>query len=227
MIVTACPKGKLWNRLSLHPGDTFLRKKRRWNRETKALNGHTKRQRYLPCQLLRNTSAGNFFWRQIREWSVADRGDIHIIIGDKNLIAFISLLFIQKKCIQKIIFLKKVCLGVGFPSQVSSSRESGKCKGRVMHQWINYANVGFILLQPTKGFRFQKNKNVRFNSGNFSPERFLWKVKQYDVVYIFFYQQTLTESVFRIYHIETHVIFRIKIFCLRSLQMIIKQNLDK
>ena len=111
----------------------------------------------------------------------------HIIIGDKNLIAFISLLFIQKKCIQKIIFLKKVCLGVGFPSQVSSSRESGKCKGRVMHQWINYANVGFILLQPTKGFLFQKNKNVRFNSGSFSPERFLWKVKQYDVVYIFFF----------------------------------------
>ena len=35
----------------------------------------------------------------------------------------------------------------------------------------------FILLQVTKGFRFQKNKNVRFISGNFSSERFLWKVK--------------------------------------------------
>ena len=54
------------------------------------------------------------------------RGDVYIIKGHKNWIAFISLLLIQKQCIQKIIFLKKVCLGVGFPSQVSSSRESGK-----------------------------------------------------------------------------------------------------
>ena len=44
----------------------------------------------------------------------ANRGDIYIIRGDKILIAFICLLLIQKKCIQKIIFLKKVCLGVGF-----------------------------------------------------------------------------------------------------------------
>ena len=35
-----------------------------------------------------------------------------------------------------------------------------------------YANLWFILLQVTKGFRFQKNKNVRFISGNFSSDRF-------------------------------------------------------
>ena len=39
-----------------------------------------------------------------------------------------------------------------------------------------YANLWFILLQVTKGFRFQ-NKNVRFISGNFSSHRFSWKVK--------------------------------------------------
>ena len=46
--------------------------------------------------------------------------------GDKNLTAFIILLLIQKYCIQEIIFLKKVYLGVDFPSQVSSSRERDK-----------------------------------------------------------------------------------------------------
>ena len=45
------------------------------------------------------------------------------------------------------------------------------------HPNKNYANLWFILLQVTKGFRFQKNKNVRFISGNFSSERFSWKVK--------------------------------------------------
>ena len=35
-----------------------------------------------------------------------------------------------------------------------------------------YANLWFILLQVTKGFRFQKNKNVCFISGNFSSDRF-------------------------------------------------------
>ena len=40
-----------------------------------------------------------------------------------------------------------------------------------------YANLWFILLQVTKGFRFQKNKNVRFITGNFSSDRFSRKVK--------------------------------------------------
>ena len=57
-----------------------------------------------------------------------DRVDIHIIEGDKNLIAFISLLHIRNYCIQKFIFQKKVCLGVGFPSQVASSRESAESR---------------------------------------------------------------------------------------------------
>ena len=39
-----------------------------------------------------------------------------------------SLLLIQKQCIQKIIFLKKACLGIGFPSQVSSSQESAESR---------------------------------------------------------------------------------------------------
>ena len=40
-----------------------------------------------------------------------------------------------------------------------------------------YANLWFILLQVTKGFRFQKNKNVCFISSNFSSHGFSWKVK--------------------------------------------------
>ena len=35
-----------------------------------------------------------------------------------------------------------------------------------------YANLWFILLQVTKGFGYQKNKNVRFISANFSSDRF-------------------------------------------------------
>ena len=35
-----------------------------------------------------------------------------------------------------------------------------------------YANLWFILLQVNKGFRFQKDKNVQFISGNFSSDRF-------------------------------------------------------
>ena len=45
------------------------------------------------------------------------------------------------------------------------------------HTYKTTSTTWFILLQVTKGFRFQKNKNVRFISGNFSSERFLWKVK--------------------------------------------------
>ena len=60
-----------------------------------------------------------------------------------------------------------------------------------------YANLWFILLQVTKGFRFQKNKNVRFISGNFSTIRY--------GLPILINQQAPAVSVFRIYHIETHV----------------------
>ena len=62
-----------------------------------------------------------------------------------------------------------------FGSLFSKSRE---CEGRVnasvnkYHENKHYANLGFIMLQVAKGVRFQKNKNVRFISGNFSSERF-------------------------------------------------------
>ena len=67
----------------------------------------------------------------------------------------------------------------------SSFKFTGKRKVRVpshasvskYHANKNYANLRFILLQLTKGFRFQKNKNVHFISGNFSSERFSWKEK--------------------------------------------------
>ena len=119
----------------------FKNKKPRWNRETKVLNGHTKRQRpqhAKSCQWKRVILQFAAKRNLTREYfSAADRGDVDIIKGHKNLIALISLFLIQKKCIQKVIFLKKVCLGFGFPSQVLSSRESGKCECRVTHQWAN------------------------------------------------------------------------------------------
>ena len=46
------------------------------------------------------------FILQFSAKKAADRRDIYIIKGDKNLITFVSLLLIQKKCIQKIIFLE-------------------------------------------------------------------------------------------------------------------------
>ena len=52
--------------------------------------------------------------------SSPDRKDIYIIKEDKNLLAFISLILIQY--IQKIIFLKKVCLRFGFTCQVSVNK---------------------------------------------------------------------------------------------------------
>ena len=118
----------------------FYEKKRRWNRETKVLNGYTKRQR-RQCEKLPLKALHSAICRRKnfpREYFLAaDRGDVHIIKGHKNLVAFMSLLLIQKQGIQKMIFLKKVCLGVGFPSKVSSSRESGKCECPVTHQWAN------------------------------------------------------------------------------------------
>ena len=52
--------------------------------------------------------------------------------------------------------------------QVHGKVESASAESRISEQ---------ILLQVTKGFRFQKNKNVHFISGNYSCERFSWKVK--------------------------------------------------
>ena len=137
-------------------------------------------------------------------------------------------------------FLKKVCLGDSFPSQVSSSHKSGKCKCRVTHHWTNYANknygnLWFISIQVTKDFRFQKNKNVCFISGNFSSERFSWKVKTLQCVLDILINKhlrlefTILKSMLPISKtiINFSLEFRIKTFCLRSSQMIMKQNLDK
>ena len=63
-------------------------------------------------------------------------------------------------------------------------------------QWKRLQFAAKKNLQVTKGFKFEKNKNVRFISGNFSSDRFREKWKQYEI---------LTVSVFRIYYIETHV----------------------
>ena len=79
----------------------------------------------------------------------------------------------------------------------SSFKFTGKWKVRVSthasvskyHVNKNSANLGFILLQVTKGFRFQKNKNVRFI---FSSER---KVKNNTGWSTYFNQQTPTVSV--------------------------------
>ena len=62
----------------------------------------------------------------------------------------------------------------------SSFKFTGKWKVRVpshtsvskYHANKNYANLWFILLQLNKGFRFLKNKIVRFISGNFPSVRF-------------------------------------------------------
>ena len=78
---------------------------------------------------------------------------------------------------------------VGFPSQVSSSLESGKYKRRVTHKCVNcanknYANFWFSLLQVAKDPKFQRNKNACFISINLKIENnTMWS--------IYFNQQTL------------------------------------
>ena len=103
----------------------------------------------------------------------------------------------------------------------------------------NYANLWFILLQVTRGFRFQKNKNIRFISGNFSSDRFSWKVKTIRCgLYILINKHlqyrclefTILKRTWPIFAksiINFSLEFRIKTFCLHSSQMIMKQNLNK
>ena len=129
----------------------------------------------------------------------------------------------------------------------SSFKCKRKCKVRVpSHASVSkyysdktYANLWFILLQLTKRFRFQKNKNVHFISGNFSSDRFSRKVKtiryglhilinkhlQYRCL-----EFTILKRTWRIFAkkiINFSLEFRIETFCLRSLQMIMKQNLER
>ena len=84
-------------------------------------------------------------------------------------------------------------------------------------------------------YRFQKNKNVRFISGNFSSETFSWKGKtiqyglyilinkhlQYRCVEFIVLKHTL--PIFAKTIINFSLEFRIKTFCLRSSQMIMKK----
>ena len=74
--------------------------------------------------------------------SSPDRKDIYIIKEDKNLLAFISLILIQY--IQKIIFLKKVCLRFGFTCQVSVNKNE--------QQWTKMF-VSFLATFHLKDFR--------------------------------------------------------------------------
>ena len=75
-------------------------------------------------------------------------------------------------------FSEEGLLGCRFSE--SGFKFTGKWKVRVpshasvskSHANENYANLWFILLQLTKSFRFQKNKNARFISGNVLSERF-------------------------------------------------------
>ena len=119
-----------------------------------------------------------------------------------------------------------------FGSLFSKSRE---CEGRVnasvrkYHENKHYANLGFIMLQVTKGFI----------SGSFSSERFSWKVKTVRCgLYILINKHlqyrclefTILKRMWPIFakSIKNFSLeFRIKTFCLRSSQMILKHNLNK
>ena len=116
------------------------------------------------------------------------------------------------------------------PPLVSRFALRAKCHVRlawpIKRLLCRLANLWFILLLVTKGFRFQNNRNDRFISGNCSSERFSWKVKTIYVVHKF----TLLKRTWPIFAktvINFALEFRIKTFWLRSSQMIRKHNLDK
>ena len=128
------------------------------------------------------------------------------------------------------------CYSLPFGKVESVSAESPSVN-KFAHK--NYANLWYTLLQVTIGLRFQKNKNVRFISGNFSFERSSWKVKTircFRCILIITYLRyrclefiklKRTWPIFAKTIIHFSQKFRIKTFCLRSSQMIMKQNLDK
>ena len=108
----------------------------------------------------------------------ADRGDVYIIKGHKNLKSH------QFASHSKVVHSEDHFSEEGlFRSRFSKSSFKFKRKWNVRvpsHASVSkyyadktYANLWFILLQVTKGCRFQKNKNVHFISGNFSSDRFL------------------------------------------------------
>ena len=132
----------------------------------------------------------------------ADRRDIYIIKGDKNLIAFISLLLIQKKCIQKIIFLKKVWLRVDFQSQFLVQVPSHASVNKLCRQKL----CKFVVHLVTSNWRFcvSKEQKCSFHL----RQLFIWKIfvksENNTMWSINFNQQTPTVSVLGIYLIETH-----------------------
>ena len=128
----------------------------------------------------------------------AETRDIYIIKGDKNLIAFISLLLIQKKCIQKIIFLKEVCLRVDFSTSAEPRISEQTMQTKIMQICGSpcYKQLRVLRFKRTKMFVSFK---ATFHLKDFreSENNTMWS--------IYFNQETLTVSVSRIYHIETHV----------------------
>ena len=96
----------------------------------------------------------------------ADRGN-HIIKGHKLSSVCFSF---KSSAFRRSFFWRRFVWQSVFQVkfQVHGKVESASAESRISEQ---------ILLQVTKGFRFQKNKNVHFISGNYSCERFSWKVK--------------------------------------------------
>ena len=122
------------------------------------------------CNLLPKKFPGEYFL-------AADRGDVYLIKGQKFEI------FHQFTSHSKVVHSEDHFSEEGlFRSRFSKSSFKFKRKWKVQvlsHASVSkyyadktYANFWFILLQVTKGFRFLKNKNVRFISGNFSCDRF-------------------------------------------------------
>ena len=108
----------------------------------------------------------------------ADRGDVYLIRGHKNLKSFIEFASHSNVVHSEDHFSEEGLFRSLFAK--SSFKFKRKWKVRVpSHASVSkyyadktYANLWFILLQVTKGFRFQKNKNVRFISSNFLSDRF-------------------------------------------------------
>ena len=151
-----------------------------WKKRPKVLNRQTKWQRRqrekLPVKTLHSAIchqkkfpplAGEMFTllKDIKIWNLSQFASHSKVVDSEDHFSEEGLF---KSRFSKSSFKFKRKWKVRVPSNASVSKYySGK----------TYANLWFILLQVTKGFRFQKNKNVRFISGNFSSDRFLWKVK--------------------------------------------------
>ena len=162
--------------------------------------------------ILQFAAKKHFPWEYVL---AADRGDAYLIKGHKKFE-----IFHQFASHSKVVHSEDHFSEEGlFRCQFSKSSFKFKRKWKV---WVPsqasvskyyadkpYANLWFILLQVTKGFGFQKKKNICFISGNFSSDRFSWKVKtiRYGLHILInkHLQYWWPLLVFRIYHIETHM----------------------